>query len=204
MLLYKYRSFKNWNYILDIVLNNRLYATTFDKMNDPMEGLFSYTAFYFQQGIVDSIKNAKMKIKICSLSKTYKEVLLWSHYADSHKGICIELEVLENENVRSDGVRYVTSIPHIFLPPIDEPKVQDILFCKSSHWEYEQEYRCLLTDNNKDSYIPIKISRIFVGCKAKSSDKKLLQDLLNGIKSDVAVVQMNKNDLISGFELNNK
>lgn len=202
MYLYKYRSFKNWNYILDIILNNRLYATTFDKMNDPMEGLFSYTAFYFQKEIVDSIKNAKMKVKICSLSKTYQEVLLWSHYADSHKGICIELKVLEDIKIRCEDVHYETSIPHIFFPPIEEPDIQSILLCKSNHWAYEQEYRCLLTENDKDSYVPIRISRIFVGCMVKNSDKKLLQDLLKRIGSDIEIVQMDKKDLISGFEMN--
>jgi len=40
--LYKYRSLKNFQFIADLLVNNRFYAATFSELNDPMEGLFLY------------------------------------------------------------------------------------------------------------------------------------------------------------------
>ena len=45
MILYKYRSLTNFERILDITLNQRLYCSTYDKLNDPFEGIFATTLF---------------------------------------------------------------------------------------------------------------------------------------------------------------
>lgn len=41
-MLYKYRGFNNFEFALDIFVNQRLYAATYKKLNDPMEGRFIY------------------------------------------------------------------------------------------------------------------------------------------------------------------
>ncbi len=33
--------------------------------------------------------------RICSFSKEYNNILLWAHYADGFKGICIKVEIDE-------------------------------------------------------------------------------------------------------------
>jgi len=43
MILYKYRSLVNFERILDIILNQRLYCSKYDELNDPFEGLFIRT-----------------------------------------------------------------------------------------------------------------------------------------------------------------
>lgn len=35
------------------------------------------------------LKNTIENVGICSFSKTYSDVKMWAHYADSHKGICM-------------------------------------------------------------------------------------------------------------------
>ena len=37
---YKFRSLSNLRYFLDIILNNRLFASTFQNLDDPMEGIY--------------------------------------------------------------------------------------------------------------------------------------------------------------------
>ena len=41
MKLYKFRSFDNIEYTLDILINERLYCSSHEALNDPFEGLFS-------------------------------------------------------------------------------------------------------------------------------------------------------------------
>lgn len=40
---YKYRDFGDIIHLTDILLNNRLYACSHEKLNDPMEGKFLYS-----------------------------------------------------------------------------------------------------------------------------------------------------------------
>jgi len=41
-MLYKYGSLNNFKYFVDIILNNRPYASPYFDLNDPMEGYYSY------------------------------------------------------------------------------------------------------------------------------------------------------------------
>ena len=41
-IYYKYRNFDNLDYTLDIFNNNCLYASSFQKLNDPMDSFFSH------------------------------------------------------------------------------------------------------------------------------------------------------------------
>ena len=40
-MLYKYRTLDDFQFVLDILVNKRLYAATFEEMNDPMEGFYT-------------------------------------------------------------------------------------------------------------------------------------------------------------------
>ena len=79
--------------------------------------------------------------------------LMWSHYADSHKGVCVgyKLNLLsqfvhEEQPLRNYRIRY-SSVPPLSL--ISGPNSQDtilhlardILMTKSSDWAYEKEHR---------------------------------------------------------------
>ena len=85
---------------------------------------------------------------------------MWSHYADSHKGICIEYEQHLISALR-DGhkIRY--------------PRQKEGLYCKNRCWEYENEYRMMAKTDKKDfqgvdiSYreIDLKIKGIYCGVK---------------------------------------
>ena len=89
MILYKYRSLGNYKYFIDIIVNNRLFAADYKSLNDPMEGMY-----YYRDGVVDVqtrnfIFNNKQKIKIGSLSMSSDNVVMWTHYANGHKGVVI-------------------------------------------------------------------------------------------------------------------
>ncbi|MEI8205410.1 MAG: hypothetical protein WCG03_00870 [Kiritimatiellales bacterium] len=40
MLLYKYRSLENFEYVLDIILNEHLHCAPYENLNAPFEGIF--------------------------------------------------------------------------------------------------------------------------------------------------------------------
>ncbi|TOC13300.1 hypothetical protein CGJ90_24575, partial [Vibrio parahaemolyticus] len=44
----------------------------------------------------DFTKSMTSSFGICSLSKTFENILMWSHYADNHKGFVVEFETPTN------------------------------------------------------------------------------------------------------------
>ena len=81
---------------------------------------------------------------IISLTEKKDSILMWSHYADAHKGIVVEFNALDpffnNElEYKLLPVRYGESRLNTCGKYIDEP-----YFHKSTEWQYEKEHRLLL------------------------------------------------------------
>ncbi|MBZ9857072.1 DUF2971 domain-containing protein [Mesorhizobium sp. CA13] len=88
---------------------------------------------------------------ILSLSATWRSVLKWSHYADEHRGICLEFDTTELPHdrlapVRYDGVRSVmASDIYAWKLGGDEAAgsraFETHFYSKAPDWSYEQEWR---------------------------------------------------------------
>jgi hypothetical protein len=78
-------------------------------------------------------------------SKSDKIFLMWSHYADSHKGACLTFDIEKDKDFF--WLPYIVEYPDTY-PKINFVKEKDIhkrykhvLAMKSKDWEYEQEVR---------------------------------------------------------------
>jgi len=165
--LYKFRALNK--YTLDILEKNRLYVSDFEKLNDSMEGLFFYCSK--QEKLSDKMREEKLEYKICSLSTTNKEPLLWAHYADNFKGICIKVQTNYNE----ENIDYVSK--QTFLN--NSTSAKKLLTQKTFHWKYEKEKRVLIKDNKNSKYIDIEIIAIYCGLRIEALEKKYSEKLLN-------------------------
>ena len=165
MALYKYRSLSNPERFIKILLDKKLYGSFFDELNDPMEGYFRYS-----KDIDEDVKNKLMEIRkstcICSLSRRNDIGIMWAHYADEHKGCCIELDVTAQSWKRVD-ITYDNSI----LQTGNKPLSPEQLFeRKTKQWINEEETQIILVDTlgihkpnhkfcnylNKQAYYSIK------------------------------------------------
>lgn len=197
MKLYKYRSLQNLKIVLDILLSERLYCSTYDKLNDPFEGLFLTTISYgiglpgglnimpgmgLGQGkVINNIKDINsesfQKTRICSLSSSINDVRLWSHYGDGHKGIAIEID-LPQEETKLHEVTYNTELPSYSASILSDPHEHvKVLTNKTDHWAYEAEYRII----NELEYFNItdKISAIYLGYRINNNDRDLLRKIVS-------------------------
>jgi hypothetical protein len=83
-------------------------------------------------------------------SAGWSNPLLWSHYADHHKGICLGFEIPDGD---ASPVRYVkTRTPT--RPPFTEQTMRRLLFTKYSGWSYEAEWRLWCRLGAPDPDIP--------------------------------------------------
>lgn len=137
----------------------------------------------FINSVSNVLKEVKDSIYVSCFSKRNDSILMWSHYADKHKGVCFEFDRPSNDfyDVRYSKKRntfnlyYITSIVlgqilknyqnrkikfdyKNFLSDNDVmfKKVMNPFLVKSLDWEYEDEVRCVLY-NKEDNDKIIKI-----------------------------------------------
>ncbi len=182
MILYKYRSLANFEYVLDIILNQRLYCSTYPELNDPFEGVFETTIpnSYIRsigmsgkvnpgylRGLVELRKKTYKKaedifedevdtFKICSLSSDLSDVRLWSYYADGHKGIVFEIDFSGLQTIYK--VMYTEKLPSSgWLDWTNilgsKPSASELLSHKTKHWAFESEYRIIDESKNLEQGI---------------------------------------------------
>jgi hypothetical protein len=205
-LLYKYRSISNFERLMDILFRNRLFACSYDKLNDPMEGYFRYSGFSVDY--VDELRKEKQRTVICSLSQTYKDGLMWSFYADEHKGCCIELEVTGKKDWRRIPVNY-TVIPASIDDTMKSSVLSSmdyILSTKSLSWENEQEIRYVKAlEKNSKRTLSIKIHRVILGIKTPLEDERLIRKVVETINASqpkdkhIVVIRLKRDDIDFGF-----
>jgi hypothetical protein len=66
--------------------------------------------------------------------------LMWAHYADKHKGICLELDVWRQDLVSAIKVQYRETYPAFSL---DDHNDISPFYTNSAEWQYEDEYRLI-------------------------------------------------------------
>ncbi len=187
MKLYKYRSLANFDFVLDIVLNERLHCASYEKLNDPFEGVF-LSAIHMPVGLpgislftggrkftrAKSISDlpSVRKARVCSLSASLNDVRLWSNYADGHRGVAIEIDFSGIEN-QACKVEYVTQLKEFGgATLLGGPESKDVLKLKTHHWAYEEEYRII----SGQEYFPVheRVSAVYCGLRTTELHKQLL------------------------------
>jgi hypothetical protein len=81
---------------------------------------------------------------IISLTEFYNKELLWSHYADSHKGFCVEFntrQLFEGVEGSYSNVEYVKELPVFSILDNMEAVMEKLIYTKSIEWQYEKEHR---------------------------------------------------------------
>lgn len=194
---YKYRSLSNLKRFIEILLNQKLYAGTFEQLNDPMEGYFRYKTTV-PRNILQELKGKKAKTRICSLSKKHNIGLMWSMYADEHKGCCIECSVSPNSTWEKVEVDYSENA--VLLEKEEDATINRILGVKSPQWKYEEEVR-YIKESDRKYLLSIAIHKIYLGMKLHSKEVKFYTELIHKLLSDdVEVVQLKEKDIDFGFK----
>jgi len=195
-ILYKYRGLEPWEFLLDILVNNRLYAARFQNLNDPMEGVFTYSQDKVSPSFIEQMVNHKTELGICSLSKAHDSTVMWSYYAAAHKGVVIGVSVAPN----SEDIIEVSSVSYSkenvfrgFLGSDASTEARKILSKKLSAWRHEGEVRVF----SRSSFVPVEVSVVYLGCLMPKQQKELLRCLISRLNPDVQVLDMDRDSLDS-------
>lgn len=83
--------------------------------------------------------------RVYCLASCADSTLMWAHYADSFRGVCLEFAVKNDLFSAALQVEYVSEYPEYFLDDSSERSNLRVLLVKSDTWDYEQEFRVFAT-----------------------------------------------------------
>ena len=201
--LYKYVPLKC---VVDILDNHRLYLSDGKNFNDPFE-----ITVTDESGNIRYIDN----LHILSLTNSYQNNLIWSHYTDSHKGICLTVKVPADCVYPicyvKERVKENTNLDELIAKNIKWRKKnlkkpfsllsndKKVAYIKNRKWEYENEYRIIfnkydesgLIYENGKWYMSVKIKNVYLGVNFEKNDQKTIDEILSACKrNNINVTEM--------------
>ena len=131
---------------------------------------------HLQQQNKETVEDVENLFGILSLTTNRNNFLMWSHYTESHKGICIGFDVNKVNDIVSGTlgpVIYDDKLPIKHLNNKVTEFIKGLLFTKSNVWEYEDEYRLTKMGASRTSIkIPLDaIVEVTIGCKMEQKEK---------------------------------
>jgi hypothetical protein len=196
--LYKFKPFNN--FLIRELVMKQLFLAKPDQWNDPFDGRMfeSFRVHEYEQQF------KRLRMQSFSVKRTgdstddpskedhpehpIKNVLMWSHYADQHQGVCLVYAYQDPE--KKDPTK-----PKAFLHTVrysEQAKIEnsnDLFLQKSKQWRYENEYRLVYaTPEEADQTTPtelsyasigIQLTAIYFGEKCTAENRHLVGMLLN-------------------------
>ena len=176
--------------------------------------------------IIKEASNHAKNIGVLSLSRTKRNILMWSHYANEHKGFCIgfkESNLLSSiDSVEEHDVTYQAELPfeellralecyddleaqlenQITSKSVRDAFLKALVATKFSNWMYEYETRLVSSKVGVHRFSPDCISQVTLGFKISNEHKKrLLGTLSNKEWNHVKVYETQKSENKYGLEL---
>jgi hypothetical protein len=139
-----------------------------------------------------ALNKLKNETGVSCFSKSYLKTLLWSHYSDKHKGVCLGFKFIptnETNNLLIMSVNYTKSIR-----PLSILRERDVvlfywIFTKSHVWAYEEEVRAIILNQNGN--IPFEhncLREVYFGVKTTKQQKEELIRVLKEQKYNVSKI----------------
>lgn len=195
--LYKYRSLSgsSRDRTIRAISENEVYFANRCQFNDPLDcKLKVYGLSTLEQAEIDTTLDTT---GIFCLSEVNDNPLMWSHYADSHKGVCIEYSPSDHQLFGCDltAVHYAKSYPK--LSSADHPDsayVRKYLSTKSDHWKHESEWRIIYDKLGVQIAPPEDLTAVILGCEISNDDLGQIFKAVNSRSGQTAVYQASLDD----------
>lgn len=183
--LHKYISL---DHVVEVMAKQRLYMDDGSNFNDP----FELTVIGKEEHTIRKVEG----LHVLSLTNSFRKKLMWSHYADSHKGVCLTVQVPQelvfSICYSSERVFENSDIDKIVKKSLKGRNAnvntdynslsrdKKIAFIKDKKWKYEREYRIVcdrddehfLCHESGKWFLPVKITNIYLGVNFKRGSNR--------------------------------
>ena len=197
MLVYH---FLNKKYGLEAIKNRRLKISRINELNDP----FEFRGINLKN---KSLRPAFRKMKdelnqnrgLHCFSGNWENPVLWSHYANKHRGLCLGFDVPDDLLAQ---VEYRDKLiePDILRSNDRKAKQQfseTLIKIKFAHWSYEDEYRMFARLEDQDSQSgfyfsdfskKLNLAKIIVGAESQIT-RSDLNNALGNLRDSVEIIK---------------
>jgi hypothetical protein len=134
------------------------------------------------QGMVSRLVRVKIaNTGILCFSTDPIDIKMWTHYANNHKGICLEIEI--PKDTRSlKKVIYTKEQPYLDIHEAMSEKygkLLEIFYTKSIRWRHEKEWRMVSLKGDIEKEIPgTNIKQIIYGIQSSEETKAKINELI--------------------------
>lgn len=216
--LYKYRSLSPdfaKSYVSTILRQSKIYLSYASQFNDPFECQADVlidkddplVAGSSRLQILESARaNLRNMIQIYSMSAANNHMLLWSHYADSHRGVCLGFDAESQDEVFSvaEPVVYKDALPVLDLRKDQDPlsSAKTVALTKGTRWFYEEEWRLVTFQSERElTFSPKALTEVILGCDISNKDRLAITAALLTRESPVQLYQAHRNALRYSVEV---
>lgn len=218
-VLYKYRAINKR--LIESLINQTLYFARPDALNDPFDCRIDLqkalrraaksatgerrdflSSFLATPEFFRNWRSTFDAMGVCCFSKTIKETLMWSHYAEEHKGVCLEYQFrgasLLGDITAAQNVEYLDDP---WVPWLVENAPMDMtefakelalryLRTKCPAWAYEQEARIIRQESGPFKFRGVLLMEVCFGLRAPKPDVNLIVKLTQSYCGGVKFSQM--------------
>ncbi len=207
MLFRKYCSYTV--YLLENLIHKEIACVSPKLFNDPLD---SY--YLMDDTLLDRFSNIYPKeVRVACLNLSEKtddslsksEMLMWAHYADAHKGISIEYEILGKEFKNSPDTvsdirescflnkihympKFLNKLKNLDLSMGDnEQNLHTLFLTKDEAFSYEKEYRILkysISEKDIDFISAPRVSKIIFGLRCSNELEKVISKINEKVYSN--------------------
>ena len=177
-------------------------------MNDPYDCYYSDSIFSDLEKLakeknsaflIEMCRKEKMKFKdtcekirnmivLSCFSETFDSILMWSHYANQHKGICVQYRrsdftapslLCSSAVLRPVSYGRKISVFDESIHEVNKKENFKILIRKAEEWQYEEEWRiiCFLKNLNEQKLVENMISKVYLGANINEENERLISEL---------------------------
>jgi hypothetical protein len=195
--IYKYRSLVGdaFKYTQAIFSRGQIYLANVNQFNDLFEGkfrlgsgisknddmyakvikgLFATGASWLMSGRVSD------KARLSCFSESRDDVLMWSHYAASHTGICIEFDTTAANSPFRECKKVEYSPSFNVINDNTEEIFQRACLVKAEQWQYEHEWRLIRKSEEFVTFPRECLTGVIFGCRISNDDRQWVRDWLQG------------------------
>lgn len=185
------------------------YHQGIDDLDGRMKIAIALNTDLFNQTVIDVYNRIIGKMGVLCLSATNNNILLWSHYAENHKGLCIQFKVKKDNDFigKAEKVKYQSNYPTTDFfkwVELNFGGLEVMPLIKSQLWEYEKEYRIIKHHDSSEDIESIEslppahgiatfpeelLSGIIFGCKMEKSDKNKVRGWIKQRKTKPRLYQ---------------
>ena len=160
---------------------------------------------YIENTIDDNIDNGKLyeviecafrnnlySKGVCCFSSIFDSILMWSHYAENHKGVCLKFDVIKDPPFFDYPLlmSYEDEYPQINFAKDSMKCIMTVLGTKYAGWGYEKELRVYKKQMGIYPFLHSALVEIIFGCKAEEKDISEIMSLVSKYHYDITFSKM--------------